>query len=295
MWYRYIIGVNLILITYILLYHFHDRAFFAINLLFYSFSKIYQNNHHTAIILAKTPSVRVLNHLNALVHVGVDAFVMCDEQPSKYTNVTNRILYVNDESLAQYGLTGNRVWDRVFVWLYNQTSLDYVWLMEEDVTWSSVHYMVDLFDKYANNPADLLARNIIYRNRGARRWLHWPKVFLKILPEDKWSGSLNMLSRVSRRLINAHQYYVQQLLSERKKPNVTQFDNDYYYQEFLIPTVGHMFNLTMLIYDYSKMDVYVYRLSENNIRNSLEDGKHIFHSVKHDSPLLINATVIKKK
>ena len=89
---------------------------------------------------------------------------MCDEQPTKYTNVTNRILYINDETLAQYGLTRNHVWDRVFVWLYNQSSIDYVWLMEDDVTWSNVHHMVNLFNKYANNQTDLLSRNIIYRN-----------------------------------------------------------------------------------------------------------------------------------
>ncbi|CAF0850622.1 unnamed protein product [Adineta steineri] len=295
MWYRYIIGVILIFTIYFLLYYFQVHSSFATNLLFYSFSKKDQTSRHTAIILAKTPSVRVLKHLNALIHVGVNAFVMCDEQPSKYTNETNRLLYVNDESLAQYGLTRNRVWDRVFVWLYHQISIDYVWLMEDDLTWTNVHHMVDLFDKYANSSADLLSRNIIYRNPGTLGWMWWPKVFLKILPENKWSGSLNMLSRVSRRLINAHQYYVQQLLSERKKLNLTQFDNNYYYQEFLIPTVGHMFNLTMLIYDHSKMDVFFLALTENNIRDSLANGKRIFHAVKHDSPLLINATVIKKK
>jgi hypothetical protein len=57
----------------------------------------------------------------------------------------------------------NRVWDRAFVWLYNQTSIDYVWLMEDDVTWSSVHHMVTLFNKYANTSADLLSRDIIYK------------------------------------------------------------------------------------------------------------------------------------
>jgi hypothetical protein len=35
--------------------------------------------------------------------------------------------------------------------------------MEDDVTWSSVHHMVALFNKYADNSADLLSRDIIYK------------------------------------------------------------------------------------------------------------------------------------
>ncbi|CAF4994667.1 unnamed protein product [Rotaria sp. Silwood1] len=133
--------------------------------MFYDSFPINTSIHHTAIILTKTPSIKVLKHLNALLNVGIDAFVMCDQDPSNFNNSTNRILYISDEQLALYGLTRNRVWDRVFVWLYNQSSIDYVWLMEEDVTWSNVRYMVKLFNVYANNPADLLSRNIIYRNK----------------------------------------------------------------------------------------------------------------------------------
>jgi len=99
-----------------------------------------------------------------------------------------------------------------------------------------------------------------------------------------------MLSRVSRRLIKAHQYYIQKLFYVKKQLNSSKIDSNYYYQEFFTPTVGHMFNLTMLIYDHSNMDVHVFKLSEDNIRKSLANGKQIFHPVKHDSQLLINAT-----
>jgi hypothetical protein len=104
-----------------------------------------------------------------------------------------------------------------------------------------------------------------------------------------------MLSRVSRRLINAHESYVRQLFNERKKLNSSQFDNNYYFQEFLIPTAAHMFNLTMAVYDHSNMDVFVIALTEDKIREALANGKRIFHAVKHDSPLLINATQLKRK
>ncbi len=121
-------------------------------------------------------------------------------------------------------------------------------------------------------------------------WVWWPRTYIKLFPENKWSGSLNMLSRVSRRLIHAHQYYIRQLLNETKQNNSIRIDSNYYFQEFFIPTVGRMFNLTMLIYDHSNMDVHVFKLSEDNIRKSLANGKQIFHPVKHDSQLLINAT-----
>jgi len=70
---------------------------------------------------------------------------------------------------------------------------------------------------------------------------------------------------------------------------------NYYFQEFLIPTVAHMFNLTMVIYDHSNMDVYFGALTEDKIREALANCKQIFHAVKHDSQLLINATQLKRK
>jgi hypothetical protein len=122
-------------------------------------------------------------------------------------------------------------------------------------------------------------------------WIWWPKSYLKLIPEHKWSGSLNMLSRVSSRLVQAHQYYIHQLWEKRKENSSIQIDNNYYFQEFFTPTVAHLFNLTMIIYDHSNMDVHVFPLSEDGIRRSLANGRHIFHPVKHDSQLLSNATV----
>jgi hypothetical protein len=121
-------------------------------------------------------------------------------------------------------------------------------------------------------------------------WIWWPKTYINLFPENKWSGSLNMLSRVSRRLIDAHQYYIRQLFNERQKNSSNKIDNNYYFQEFFTPTIAHMVNLTMLIYDHSNMDVHVSQLKEDDIRKSLANGKRIFHPVKHDSQLLINAT-----
>jgi hypothetical protein len=99
-----------------------------------------------------------------------------------------------------------------------------------------------------------------------------------------------MLSRVSRRLIKAHEYYTLQLLNEKQRNKSNVIDENYYFQEFFIPTVGHMFNLTLRIYNYSNMEVYFSPLSEDDIRNSLANGKQIFHAVKHDSQLLMNGT-----
>ena len=54
--------------------------------------------------------------------------------------------------------------------------------------------------------------------------------------------------------------------------------------------VGHMFNLTMFSYDHSNMNVHISALTEEDINKSLANGKEIFHPVKHNSRLLINAT-----
>jgi hypothetical protein len=56
-----------------------------------------------------------------------------------------------------------------------------------------------------------------------------------------------------------------------------------------------MFNLTMVIYDHSNMDVYFGALTEDKIREAIANGKRIFHAVKHDSTLIINGTQLKRK
>lgn len=161
MWYRHIFIGSILIVCCFLIYFLHTSYHSAV------FSPIFLNRttHHTAIILARRPSIKIFYHLNSLLKAGVNAFIISDEQPSNYMIMTERVLHVNDEILMQYGLKRNRVWDRVFIWLYNQSSLDYVWLMEDDVTWDNVQHMMNLFNKYANNSADLLARNIIYKDR----------------------------------------------------------------------------------------------------------------------------------
>lgn len=118
----------------------------------------------------------------------------------------------------------------------------------------------------------------------------WPKTVISVFPENKWSGSLNMFSRVSRRLINAHQYYTLKLLDEKRKINATKIDDNYYYQEFFIPTSANMFNLTIIVYDQSTMKMDFIALSEEDILKSLNKGARIFHPVKHDSQILMNAS-----
>lgn len=164
MWYRYCYGVILLCTGSFLLYYLQTHMpYGSLHFSFYP-SSPNKTLRHTAIILAKQPTNRVLRHLNALLKVGVDAYVMCDEDPSKFTDVTPRHVYVTDQSLARYRLTRNRVWDRVFLWLYNQSSIEYVWIMEDDLTWAHVRHMLALFRKYENNPADLLSKDIIYKN-----------------------------------------------------------------------------------------------------------------------------------
>ena len=103
-----------------------------------------------------------------------------------------------------------------------------------------------------------------------------------------------MLSRISRRLIQAHQYYTIELRRVKQQNHSLSIDDNYYYQEFFIPTVARMFNLTMEMYNHSNMDVHVFQLGEDHIRKSLKNGNEIFHPVKHDSQWLINATQEEK-
>lgn len=120
------------------------------------------SQRHNVIILARRPTTKLLKHLDALVHVGVNAYLMSDESLTNYKSLSDRVIYVSDQALAQYKLTRNRAWDRAFVWLYEQSSMDYVWIMEDDVTWDSIYHIRNLFEKYSDDTNDLLSKHIIY-------------------------------------------------------------------------------------------------------------------------------------
>lgn len=123
-------------------------------------------------------------------------------------------------------------------------------------------------------------------------WMWWPKQQIDLFPQINWSGSLNMFSRVSRRLIEAHRYYTMKLSLYNQSVN---FDKSFYYQEFFIPTVAKMFNLSAAIYNTSTAIINILPLSENDIRRWLNEGKRIFHPVKHRSEVLFNETLIRSK
>lgn len=125
-------------------------------------SRIIQHRSHFAIILTrKASAMDVLKHLVDLRSVGIEAFVMCDENLS---NNSERFLHVPDETLKKFNLKRNQVWDRVFVWLYDRTEIDFVWLIEDDLTWLNGNDMLEFFDRYASDSNDLLCRNRIEFN-----------------------------------------------------------------------------------------------------------------------------------
>ena len=120
------------------------------------------------------------------------------------------------------------------------------------------------------------------------RWMWWPQSRLELLPRSHWSGSLNMLLRVSRRLIRAHQNLTLALLDEQRRNSSLKSDRNLYFQEFFIPTAAHINQLSMKMYDNSKLDVHVVPLSEEAIKESWQQGKRLFHPVKHESEFLFH-------
>ena len=100
-----------------------------------------------------------------------------------------------------------------------------------------------------------------------------------------------MLCRVSHRLVRAHKRCLIDSLNEWKEDTSVPFDDGYQYQEFLISTCAHIYDLKMAIYDQSNIVLGLFALKEDFINQSLSKGIQIFHPVKHDSKILSNATV----
>ena len=122
-----------------------------------------QPSRPLVILLTREPTAKVIRLSNELIDVGIETLIMSDtaltNRTSKYLS---RFRYVDDATLQTYGLNRNRAWDRVFVWLYNQSSIQYVWIMEDDFAWADANDVKRFLNQYATDGSDLLSRNIIY-------------------------------------------------------------------------------------------------------------------------------------
>lgn len=171
--------------------------------------------------------------------------------------------------------------DRTVVWLYHRMNLTNVWIIEHDVQWFDVRNLTYLFDRFANNTADLLCDNIVQTNA---YWGHWPSKESDIFPKSSWIGTFSPLVRWSRRLLQHHYRYMQLIHKDRLRYEI---DRSYRFQEFIMGTIAKIENLSIEVYSqtYNFIHIVLGNMSDADILYNLKHGKYILHPVKQESIL----------
>jgi hypothetical protein len=155
------------------------------------------------ILITRSPNESLLKKLRSLVRAGVDAYIMCDEEPEVKSK---RILHIPDSHMEEIGWTHhmsqkqNKItaWDKATFYGYS-SGRQYVWICEDDVYWNTSSIVKELVN--TTSTADLIAYPIHESYEENPGWFHWDKVALLTKQKKYWTVTYNQFCRLSKRLL----------------------------------------------------------------------------------------------
>jgi hypothetical protein len=155
------------------------------------------------IFVTRSLNEPILKKLRSLLRMGVDAYVMCDNEPEVKSK---RILHIPDSHMEDIGWTHhmsqkeNKItaWDKATFYGYS-SGRQYVWICEDDVYWNTSTIVKDFVN--TSSKADLIAYPIYERYEDNPKWFHWDKVALLTKQKKYWTATYNQLCRLSKRLL----------------------------------------------------------------------------------------------
>lgn len=162
--------------------------------------------HSPLLILTATPLPSTLSFADALANIShSEIIIISDNKPPELPSVA-KCVYIEDAVARENGFFNSSpiiaktpiAWDKA---IYNitkdQRAVDYVWIMEDDVFFTSPNVCIQLMNKYADDTADLIVRNFFVRAQH-RNWPHWH--FAARFRTEHQAGAFLPLCRLSRRM-----------------------------------------------------------------------------------------------
>ena len=105
------------------------------------------------VFMARLLSARVLASAVLLRRQCVDAHIMLDKPVNNNSSIS-WVHYLPDSELERTGFryaTGRfevatTAWDRALLWCHSYSTADYMWLVEDDVSWSPANALADFIE-----------------------------------------------------------------------------------------------------------------------------------------------------
>jgi hypothetical protein len=137
--------------------------------------------HSPFLILTANPSRYTLNFADELASlIDNEVIVISDNQPCEHPSGA-RCLYIDDSLAYKNGFFNSRplipktpiAWDKALYCLIdNKIEFEYVWIMEDDVLFTSTMVCLELLSKYINSTSDLILPNF-FRRTQPPSWPNW--------------------------------------------------------------------------------------------------------------------------
>jgi hypothetical protein len=225
------------------------------------------------IFITRSLNEDILKKLRSLVRAGVDAYIMCDENPEIRSK---RVLHIPDSHMEEIGWTHhmsqkeNRItaWDKATYYGYS-TQRNFVWICEDDVYWNTPSIIKQFVD--TSSKADLITYPIHETYQDNPNWYHWNKVELLTRQKKYWASSYNQFCRLSRRLLER----MAELSRERKR---------LYFHEGMFITLCNIYGYPI---EYLKQDSLFISIRWNKsftaeqVKQLIKEHKHVLlHPVK---------------
>jgi hypothetical protein len=168
------------------------------------------------LILTANPLSSTLGFADKLAGISDDdVIIISDDKPSALPSIA-KCVHIDDAAARKSGFFNSSpiigktpiAWDKALYHVINfQKHADYVWIIEDDVFFTSPHVCINLMEKYVSDPSDLIVRNFFLRDQHPT-WPHWH--FAAHFRYEHQAGAFLPLCRISRRMAELTSDFVRQ-------------------------------------------------------------------------------------
>lgn len=167
------------------------------------------------LIVTRKPSQSILTFADELSQVLThDVYIISDNPLSDYPR-SAKAIYIDDDEARNEGFSNSSLitdkpiaWDKaLYLLAKNKIDFNYVWIMEDDVLFSSPDLARALVTRYEHSDADLISATF-FRRAESLDWAHWYRA--EHFDQQHQAFGFLPLCRLSKRMINSVQSFSQE-------------------------------------------------------------------------------------
>lgn len=165
------------------------------------------------LIVTGVPTSTIVAFADAAQRCTAESIHIVSDTPTPLRPVEAKLIHVDDAEARQAGCFASSplikktpiAWDKaLYLLMKERIDFDYVWIVEDDVGFSSPALVGRLIERHRGSTADLIARTF-FRPAENPTWAHWGEA--EKFAEHERAGGFLPVVRLSRRMIETADLY----------------------------------------------------------------------------------------